>query len=191
MLRSSLALSVVAFALFATAEAAQAQHELPYEFDGTHVALSIERFMGIDYTDYETGPSDVSARLLLNANEPAITNFARFGVDVFIERLSLGIAGGVATPLAGDDIGIVTARVGYLVGLTAELGLWLRGGVFYGANFPADYIGVTAEALFSWFPYSFLAFTFGPTLDAGFAQDDVPADYVSIGIPELGMTAFF
>jgi len=186
MLRRMLVLLVVTLGSTAAIGSAAAQHERPYEFDDTHVALSIERFMGIDYTNREgPGGSDVTARLLLNASEPVPTSLARFGLDVFIERFSIGVAGGVTT----EDVGIIAPRVGYLFGLTPKIGLWLRGGAFYAAAGP-KYAGITAEALFQYFPYSFLALHLGPTLDLAFADDPNP-DYVSIGIPELGMTAFF
>jgi hypothetical protein len=48
---------------------------------------------------------------------------------------------------------------------------------------------VTAEALLSWFPYPNIAIHLGPTLDVAFANERNP-DYVSIGIPQFGMTAF-
>ena len=187
MLRLSLVLTLLVAAWAGSSSVAAAQHERYYEFEGTHFALSIERFMGIDYTDFE-GPAsgDVTARLLLNASEPVPTSYARFGFDVFLHRLSLGLAGGVTS----EDVAIIAPRVGYLFGLTPTLGLWLRGGAFYASAGP-DYLGIYAEALLSWFPYNTLAITLGPTLDLGFAQDDDDPDYVSIGIPEVGLTAFF
>src|SRR5689334_16717598 len=110
-----IALCLGLLALSGWTESAAAQHQMPYEFDGTHVALSIERFMGVDYTNFEgPGGSDVTARFLLNASEPVPTSLARAGFDVFIDRLSLGLAGGVTT----EDVGIITPRVGYLLGLT-------------------------------------------------------------------------
>lgn len=186
MLRRCVLLSIVVCVWGGSVAGAAAQHELPYEFRGTHVALSIERFMGIDYVDFQ-GPSDghASARLFLNANEPVPTSLARFGVDVFIERLSIGLAGGVTS----DDVGIVAPRVGYLFGLTPTIGLWLRGGAFYAATPGPNYAGIYAEALFQWFPYSRIAFHLGPTLDIAFADDPNP-NYVAIGLPELGMTAW-
>lgn len=172
------------------ASSASAQHQRPYEFDDTHVAISIERFMGIDYVDREgPGGSDVYARLLLNASEPAPTSLARLGVDVFIERFSIGLAGGVTS----DDVAIVAPRVGYLVGLSPTVGLWLRAGGFYasaGDDPLPSYAGLTAEVLLAWFPYPAVAFHLGPTLDVAFAEDPAP-DYLALGIPELGMTAWF
>ena len=189
MLRRSWMLAVVAIASLGWSQTAAAQHQRPYEFDGTHVAISIERFMGIDYVDFEgPGGSDVYARILLNASEPVPTTSARFGLDVFIKRFSLGIAGGVTT----DEVAVLAPRVGYLFGLTPTLGLWLRAGGFYAAQpdpLP-DYAGVTAEVLLAWFPYSFVAFHLGPTLDLAFADEDNP-NYVAIGIPEMGMTVLF
>jgi hypothetical protein len=191
MLRQGLAVMIVVLAWGGSIGAAAAQHERPYEFDDTSIAISIERFMGIDYTDFEgPGGGDLSARLLLNAEEPVPTSYARFGFDVFIERLSIGLAAGVAQGISGDAVAILAPRVGYLFGLTPALGLWLRGGVFY-TNYGPNYFGVTAEALFAWFPYRRLAITFGPTLDIGFAQEDPGPDYVSLGIPEVGMTVWF
>jgi hypothetical protein len=192
MLKQCIVLSVVALAWGGSIDAAAAQHQRYYEFDGTHVALSIERFMGIDYTDFEgPGNADAYARLFLNANEPVPTSLARFGVDVFIRRFSIGLAGGVATaPAPNGEIGIIAPRVGYLLGLTPTIGLWLRVGGFYAATPGANYAGLTAEALFAWFPYDIFAFHFGPTLDLAFADDPNP-DYVSIGIPEIGMSVFF
>lgn len=186
MLRRSIVLTLAAVAWGSWVGGAAAQHQRAYEFDDTHVAVSIERFFGIDYTAFEDpGPSDVTVRLLINASEPVPTTIARLGVDVFIERLSLGIAGGVAS----DDVAIIAPRVGYMFGLTPEFGLWLRGGAFYAAG-AADYFGISAEALFSWFPYPYLAFHFGPTLDLAFAEEP-NLDYTSIGIPEVGMTVLF
>jgi hypothetical protein len=186
MLRGCFALAVVALAWGGSIQAAAAQHELPYEFQGTHVALSIERFMGVDYTDFEgPGRANLSARLFLNASEPVPTSFARFGLDVFIERFSLGLAGGVTS----DDVGIIAPRVGYLFGLTPQIGLWLRAGGFYAADGP-HYLGIYGEALLQYFPYHYLAFHLGPTIDVAFANDPNP-NYVSIGLPEFGMTAWF
>jgi hypothetical protein len=187
MLRHCIALSIVALAWGGSVEAAAAQHERAYEFDGTHVALSIERFMGIDFVDYEgPGGDDVTARFLVNASEPVPTSVARFGVDVFIRRFSIGIAGGATS----EDFGILAPRVGYLWGLTPQIGLWLRVGGFYAGTPNATYAGITAEALFQYFPYDFLAFHLGPSLDLAFADDPHP-DYIAIGIPTLGMSAFF
>jgi hypothetical protein len=191
MRRQGLALMIVVLAWGSSIAAAAAQHERHYEFDDTSVAISIERFMGVDYTDFEgEGGGDLSARLLLNAEEPVPTSFARFGLDVFINRLSIGLAAGVAQGIDDDAVAIVAPRVGYLFGLTPVLGLWLRGGVFY-TNYGPNYLGVYAEALLGWFPYRRLAFTFGPTLDVAFADEDPGLDYVSLGIPEVGMTVWF
>jgi len=188
MLTRCITFAVVALVWVGTTSLASAQHERPYEFDDTHIAISIERFMGIDYTDYEgPGGDDVTARLFLNANEVTPTHFARLGFDVFIERLSIGLGAGVTT----GDYAILAPRVGYMIGLTANLGLWLRGGMFYAATPEPNYFGVYAEGLFSWFPYTYMAFTFGPTLDIGFANEDRYADFVSLGIPEVGMTVLF
>jgi hypothetical protein len=188
MLRGCLALVVVAVAWAGTGQKAAA-HERWYEFDGTHIALSIDRFMGLDYVDFEgPGGGDLYARVLLNASEPVPTTYARFGFDVFLERLSLGIAGGFTS----EDIAVIAPRVGYMIGLTPQLGLWLRGGAFYSATPGPNYFGVSGEALFAWFPWSHFALYFGPTLDLGFADDEDPRarDYISIGLPEFGMTAW-
>jgi hypothetical protein len=143
MLRHSLAVMMVVLAWGGSIGAAAAQHERSYEFDDTSVAISIERFMGIDYTDFEgPGGGDLSARLLLNAEEPVPTSYARFGLDVFIERLSIGLAAGVATGIEGDAVAILAPRIGYLFGLTPTLGLWLRGGAFYTNDGP-NYFGVS------------------------------------------------
>lgn len=179
---------VVAFTFIACAFASTPAlaHEKPYEFDGTHFALSVERFMGIDFVDFEgPGGDDVYGRFLLNADEPVPTSFARFGFDVFLRRLSIGIAGGATT----DNFAILAPRVGYLFGLTPTLGLWLRVGGFYAAVPGSDYAGLTAEALLGWFPYSNIALTLGPAFDFGFT--DAPnRDYTAIGIPQFGMTVF-
>jgi len=168
-------------------EIAAAQHEMPYEFQGTQVALSIERFMGIDYTDVEgPGGSDVTARLLLNASEPVPTSLGRAGIDVFIDRLSLGLAGGVTS----EDVGIIAPRIGYLFGLTPTIGLWLRVGGFYAATPAVKYTGITGEVLFAFFPHEFFAIHLGPTLDVAFADDPNP-NYVSVGIPEMGVSVWF
>jgi hypothetical protein len=186
MLRRFIVLSVLAFIWGGSISRAAAAHELPYEFRGTHIALSIERFMGMDYTDFEgPGRARLTARLLLNASEPVPTTFARFGFDVFIERFSVGLAGGVTS----ENVGLIAPRVGYLFGLTPTIGLWLRGGAFYASAGP-NYMGVSAEALLEWFPYPLLAFHLGPTIDIAFADKPNP-NYVSLGIPECGMTAWF
>jgi hypothetical protein len=186
MLKRCILLCIVAVAWGGSVEAAAAQHELPYEFQGTHFALSIERFMGIDYVDYEgPGRADASARLFLNASEPVPTSLGRMGFDVFIKRFSVGLAGGVTS----KDVGIIAPRVGYLFGLTPTIGLWLRGGAFYASAGP-NYMGVYAEALLQWFPNPLLALHLGPTLDLAFT-DTPNSDYVALGIPEFGMTAWF
>lgn len=187
MPKHSIALSFALLTWGGLIEIASAQHQKPYEFQDTRVAVSIERFMGIDHTDFE-GPdaSDTTARFLLNASEPVPTSLARAGVDVFIDRFSVGLAGGVTT----EDVGIIAPRVGYLFGLTPTIGLWLRAGGFYAAVPAVKYAGITAEVLFAFFPYEAVAITVGPTLDLAFANDPHP-DYVSIGIPELGMTVWF
>jgi hypothetical protein len=195
MLKRCVAPLVLALAWGGFIAGAAAQHELADEFDGTHVALSIERFMGVDYTDFEgPGGSDVSARLLLNASEPVPTSYARFGLDVFLERFSLGLAGGVTS----EDVAVLAPRIGYLFGLTPTVGLWLRGGGFYAATGGPDYLGVYAEAMFHWFPFRTISFSLGPTIDVAFASDaddddadDEDPDYLSIGIPQVGMTVFF
>jgi hypothetical protein len=187
MLKHCIVLSFVALAWGGSVAPAAAQHERYYEFNGTHVALSIDRFMGIDYTDFEgPGGGDLTARLLLNASEPVPTSYARFGVDVFIRRLSIGVAGGVTS----EDTGIIAPRVGYLFGLTPQIGLWLRAGGFYAGVPNATYAGIYAEALLEYFPYDFIAFHLGPSIDIAFADDPNP-NYVSIGIPTMGMSAFF
>jgi hypothetical protein len=177
----------MAFAWGGLVEAAAAQHERPYEFNDTHVAISIERFMGIDFVDYE-GPDNThaSARLFLNASEPVPTSYARFGLDVFIKRFSVGVAAGATS----DDVGVLAPRVGYLFGLTPTIGLWMRVGGFYATTPGPNYLGLYAEALLAWFPYSFFALHMGPTLDIAFT-DTPNRDYVAIGIPEFGMTALF
>lgn len=162
-------------------------HERPYEFDGTHFALSIERFMGIDFVDFEgPGGDHVDARIFLNASERVPTSHARFGFDVFLRRFSIGLAGGATT----GDVAVIAPRVGYLIGLTPTLGLWLRAGGFYAATPLANYAGVTAEALLGWFPYSNIALHLGPTLDVAFASGERDPDYVAVGLPQIGMTVF-
>lgn len=169
----------------AASDVAHASHERYYEFNGTYFALSIERFMGVDYTDFEgPGHDRVTGRLLLNADEYVPTNIARMGFDVFLRRFSIGLAGGVTT----EGVGIIAPRVGYLFGLTPQIGLWLRGGGFF-AHAGTDYFGLTAEALFGFFPYPNVAITLGPTLDVAFAKDPNPG-YISLGIPQIGMTAW-
>jgi hypothetical protein len=168
-------------------QTASALHEMPYEFRGTHAALSIERFMGIDYTDFEgPGGGHLTARLLLNASEPVPTSLGRIGIDVFVERFSVGLAGGVTS----EDVGILAPRIGYLLGLTPTVGLWLRAGGFYAAVPGVKYAGITGEVLFGWFPYEFFAIHLGPTLDVAFANKPHP-NYVSLGLPEIGMSVWF
>jgi len=161
-------------------------HERWYEFDGTHVALSIERFMGTDYTYFE-GPPDgeVDARIFLNASERVPTSSARFGFDVFIRRFSIGAAGGFTS----RDVGIIAPRVGYMIGLTPQIGLWLRGGAFYAATGNISYFGPYGEVLFNWFPFPQFALHVGPTIDFAVANGNNPG-YVSIGIAQFGMTGF-
>lgn len=186
MTRYWIALSVAVLIWGGSLEIAEAQHESPYEFQGTRVALSLERFMGIDYTDFEgPGGSDVTGRVLLNASEPVPTSLGRAGFDVFIERISIGLAGGITT----EDVGIIAPRIGYLFGLTPTIGLWLRAGGFYGATPAVTYAGITGEVLFAFFPDEVFAIHLGPTLDLAFADDPNPS-YVSIGIPELGLTVW-
>jgi hypothetical protein len=66
----------------------------------------------------------------------------------------------------------------------------LRAGGFYAATPAVKYAGITGEVLFQWFPYEFFAIHLGPTLDVAFADDPNP-NYISLGIPELGMSAWF
>jgi hypothetical protein len=187
MLRRCSAVLALALAWGGISSSAHAQHEHWYEFQGTHLAISVERFMGIDYVDFEgPGGGKASARLLLNADEPVPTSYARFGFDVFIKRFSIGLAGGVAT----NSIAVLAPRVGYLFGITPQIGIWLRGGAFYATSKPVDYFGVTAEAFFAWFPYPIFALHVGPTLDVAFANGN-NRNYLALGLPEFGMTAWF
>ena len=188
MLRLCVMLPVVALAWGGLVQRAAAHESLdePNEFQHTHFALSIERFMGVDYTDFEgPGGGNLSARLLLNASEPVPTSYARAGFDLFIKRFSVGVAAGVTS----KEVGIVAPRIGYLFGLTRTIGLWLRAGGFYASAGP-HYLGIYAEALLEWFPYSYFALHLGPTLDVAFANKPNP-NYIALGIPELGMTAWF
>ena len=186
MLRVFTVLSVMGLVWGMSSGPAAAQHERYYEFEGTHVALSIERFMGIDYVDFEGPPSgDVHARFLLNADEYVPTSYARFGFDVFIHRLSVGLAGGVT----GDENAILAPRVGYLIGITPQIGIWLRGGAFFATTPGPNYFGITGEAFFAYFPYSRIALHLGPTIDLAFANRNFP-NYVALGLPEFGMTVF-
>ena len=187
MLRKSLiSMATIACLWSGLALQAAAQHQRSYEFDETHVAVSIERFMGVDYTDFE-GPTEstTKARVLLNADEPTPTTVARFGLDVFIERFTVGLAAGITS----DENAIIAPRIGYQFGLTPTVGLWLRAGGFYAATPGPKYYGVTAEALLQWFPHPNFALHLGPTLDVAFADDPNPG-YVALGIPEFGMTAW-
>lgn len=185
MLRLSVLLTVAMLACIGSSTKAAAQHELANEFRGTHFALSIDRFMGVDYTDYSPGDSQFRARILLNASEAAPSQFARFGFDVFFERFSVGLGGGFTS----EGVGIAAPRVGYLFGITPELGFWLRGGMFY-AKSGNEYLGFYGEGLLAWFPYRHFALTFGPTIDLAFGTRDRDPDYVSFGILQLGMTVF-
>ena len=187
MLRQCFWVSVVGL-VWASSIGGAAAHEMPYEFEDTHIAVSIERFMGVDYIDAEgPGGGDATARIFLNASDAYPTTSARLGFDVFVKRLSIGLAGGFTT----EDTAIVAPRVGYMFGLTPTVGLWLRAGGFYEATPGPNYFGVTAEALFAWFPYPIFCFTFGPTLDLAFADDDTTPNYLQLGIPEVGVTAIF
>jgi hypothetical protein len=157
------------------------------EFRGTRVALSIERFMGIDYVDFRgPGGGDVTGRFFLNASEPVPTSLGRAGLDVFLGRLSIGLAGGITT----ENVGIIAPRIGYMLGLTETIGLWLRAGGFYAGTPGVRYAGLTGEVLFAWFPYQIFAIHLGPTIDVAFANKPHP-NYVALGIPEMGMTVWF
>src|SRR5689334_22212380 len=109
--RACLTLALVMVTWAGSQGKAFALHEHWYEFDGNHLSLSIERFMGVDYTDWERRGGDVSARLLLNASEPVPTSYARFGFDYFINRFSIGVAGGFTSA----NLALVAPRVGYLI----------------------------------------------------------------------------
>ena len=185
MLKRCILLSLTMLVCGGLANKASA-HERWYEFDGTHIALSIDRFMGIDYTDFE-GPQEgeVDARILLNASERVPTSSARFGFDVFIRRFSIGAAGGFTS----RDVGVIAPRVGYMFGLSPQLGLWLRGGAFFAATPGPKYFGPYAEVLFNWFPFPQFALHAGPTFDFAVANGN-NANYVSIGILQFGMTGF-
>ena len=187
MLKRCLGLLVVALAWGGTIRTASAQHERWYEFEGTHFAVSAERLMGIDLTDPE-GPnnSSVRARFLYNGDVAVPTSIARAGFDVFIRRFSIGVAGGVAT----HDNAVINPRVGYLWGMTPQLGFWFRAGAFYAKAGAAEWLGFNAEALLAYFPYPVVAFHLGPTIDLAFGQNRT-ANYANFGLPQLGMTAFF
>lgn len=184
MLRHCILVAIVALVWGTAHETAAAQHEMPYEFRGTHVALSVDRLMGVDYTKFEGSGGDVSARFLLNASEPVPTAFARFGFDVFIKRFSIGLSGG----FTDKDVGVINPRVGYLFGITPQIGLWLRGGAFY-ASAGAHYFGMDGEVLLEWFPFSRFALHLGPTIDVAFADDPHP-NYFNFGILDFGMTGW-
>lgn len=164
---------------------AAAQHERWYEFQGTHFALSIERFAGLEYLDFE-GPREgkLTGRILLNASDTVPTSSARFGFDVFIHRFSIGAGAGFTT----ENVGVIAPRVGYLLGITPQIGIWFRGGAFYAANGP-KYFGPYGEVLFNYFPIPQFSLHLGPTFDFAVANDNNP-NYVRVGIFELGMTAF-
>lgn len=150
-------------------------------------ALSIERFMGVDFTGWE-GPrdSDVTARLLLNASEPVPTSLARTGFDFFLSRLSLGIGGGFTS----EDLVVLAPRVGYMLGLSRSFALWLRAGFFFVARGGPDYFGFGGEALFHLFLTPSVSLHFGPTLDIGLT--DSPAlDFIDVGIPQFGLSVWF
>jgi len=186
MTRYWIALSLAVLTWGGSLEVAEAQHQMSYEFQGTRLALSLERFMGIDYTNFEgPGGSDVTGRVLLNASEPVPTSLGRAGFDVFIERISIGLAGGITT----EDVGIIAPRIGYLIGLTPTVGLWLRVGGFYAATRGPNYAGITGDVLFAFFPFESFAIHLGPTLDVAFA-DGANRDYMSVGIPEMGVTVW-
>jgi hypothetical protein len=187
MLRRCILFSIAAMAWGGSIQAAAAQHEKAYEFQGTHLSVSIERFMGVEYTDFEgPGGDNVTARLFLNGSERVPTDFARFGLDVFIHRFSVGLGAGVTS----EDLGIIAPRVGYLFGITPQIGIWLRAGGFYAATPGPKYLGISAEALFEWFPYEIFAIQIGPTLNVAFANGN-NLDYIAIGLPSIGMTAWF
>jgi len=184
MLRLYVVLAVMAWVLSGSLHVAKAQQNIGH---GTHVALSVERFMGFDYTDYE-GPGNrhYHARILINADEPAPTNIGRFGLDVFIRRFSFGIAGGFTS----DDRGVVSPRIGYMIGFTHNLGLWLRGGGFYATGGDVHYFGMSGDVLLQWFPTRNVSFHVGPTFDFGVANNPYP-NYVSVGFAEFGLSAWF
>lgn len=151
-------------------------------------ALSIERFMGIDLTDWqEPRDSEVTARILINASEPTVaTSAARLGFDYFISRLSLGVAAGFTS----EDVVLLAPRVGYMFGLSRTVGVWLRGGMFVSENPGPDYVGISFEAYFHWWAFPNVSLHLGPTLDFGFT-DDRGYDFVNLGIPEMGLTLWF
>jgi len=161
-----------------------AAHERWYEFQGTHFALSIERFAGLEYLKVEGREAQTTARVLLNANDTVPTSSARFGFDVFIHRFSIGAAGG----FTNRDVGVIAPRVGYLFGITPQIGIWFRGGAFFAAAGP-QYFGPYGEVLFNWFPFPQFAVHIGPTIDVAVANRNNP-NYLRIGIFDIGMTAF-
>jgi hypothetical protein len=117
---------------------------------------------------------------------------ARLGIDLFISNISLGIAGGATT--AG--VSIVAPRAGYFLELAKDLGLWIRGGVFFARDQARDYrdqhteyFGIYGEGLLNWFPSDNLSLSVGPTLDFGFSKGSTP-NFLSIGLLQFGLTAF-
>jgi len=159
--------------------------QAPTRFGTLRLAVSLERFMGVSWAKH--GDSEFRGRLLLNASEYVPTDSARIGIDVFIKQVSLGVAGG--TTFGSNSVSIIAPRAGYFLSLERDIGLWIRGGVFF-ADYDTGYFGVYAEGLLHWFPYENIALSLGPTFDFGSARGSHHDSFVSIGLLQFGLTAF-
>jgi len=164
---------------------AYAEPAAPTRFGTLRLAVSLERFSGVSWAKH--GKSEFTGRLLLNAAEYVPTDSARLGIDVFIKQFTLGVAGG--TTFGRGSASIIAPRAGYFLNLERDIGVWIRGGVFF-ADYDTGYFGVYAEGLLHWFPYENIALSVGPSFDFGSARGHGYDSFVSIGLLQFGLTAF-
>ncbi len=167
-------------AISAFSHAAAAQQPTQGRF-----AVSIERFMGLDVTNVEDGDSDATLRLFYNEAERVPTNVARGGFDYFLSQVSIGSALGFTS----EDQILLAPRIGYLFPISSSFSFWLRGGFFFYNYDEVDGFGMYADGFFMWSVADQLALHFGPSFDLKLAGDG--RDYFTLGLPHVGITAWF
>lgn len=110
---------------------------------------------------------------LLHARETQGYQYPRIGVDYFVaDGLSIGGNVGISyNTLSKQASWAISPRVGYAFAIGDQLNFWPRLGIGWVGRGDFDTAVITLDATFVYNVFNNVGFQFGPTLDAGLANN--------------------
>lgn len=134
------------------------------------LTVSAERLTGMAL--HFNGSTEFSLNLL-HARQAGGYQYPRLGVDYFVmDGLSIGGNAGISYNTASEQAAwAISPRVGYAFAIGDQLNFWPRLGIGWIGQGSYDTAVITVDAAFVYNVFNNVGFQFGPTLDAGLANN--------------------